>query len=86
MDVYGEVKLLCKFKKKKKLGGGGGGGGGRVRGGGSGCWRDQGGWDRRIEAFVRGLGWVRGVGGGGGGVRSGIGVGEVGVARFGVGG
>ena len=80
----------------------------------------QGGWEWRIEAFVKikknfffllgggggggGVGWGGGVRvdvngevkffggggwvgvGGGGGVRSGIGVGEVGVARFGVGG
>ena len=52
----------------------------------------QGGCERRSKVFVKiqkkkiwgGGGWV-GVGGGGG-VRSGIGVGEVGVARFGVGG
>ena len=60
--------------------------GGRVRGGGG-----QGGWERRIEAFVKihffffFFFW-----GGGGGVGSGggvgVGVGEVGVARFGVGG
>ena len=41
--------------QKKKLGGGVG------SGGGSG-WRGQGGWERRIEAFVK-----RGGGGGGGG-------------------
>ena len=44
-------------------GGVGSGGGGRVGGG-------QGGWERRIEAFVK----IR--------VRSGVGVGKVGVARF----
>ena len=52
VDVYGRVKLLCKFKKKIFFfwGGGGvgsgGGGGGRV----GGC---QCGWERRIEAFVK---------------------------------
>ena len=56
----------------------------------------QGGWERRIEAFVKiqkkkffffgGGGGGRVGGGGGVGVRSGVGVGEVGVARFWVGG
>ena len=74
-----------KIPKKKKVLGGGIRSGGWV---GLGC---QGGWERRIEAFVKikkktkkiegGGGWV-----GVGGVRSGVGVGEVGVARFGVGG
>ena len=63
-------EAFVKIKKKNIsfffLGGGGvgsGGGGGRVGGG-------QGGWERRIEAFVK----IR--------VRSGVGVGKVGVARF----
>ena len=68
---------------------GGGGSGGSGWGGGGG----QGGWERRIEPFVkiqkkkfwRGGGSGGGVGVGGG-VGSGVGVGEVGVARFGVGG
>ena len=43
MDVNGEVKFLCKFKKKKILRGGGVGRGGGVQGEGS----DQGfGWGR----------------------------------------
>ena len=49
----------------------------------------QGGWQRRIEAFVKIQKKIEGGGvwvGVGGGVRSGVGVGEVGVARFGVGG
>ena len=44
--------------------------GGRVRGGGGRVGGGQGGWERRIEAFVK----IR--------VRSGVGVGKVGVARF----
>ena len=53
--------------------------GSRVRGGGQvgGC---QGGWERRIEAFVK----IFFFGGGGGPIRGGGGGG--GVARFGVGG
>ena len=67
VDVNGEVKLLCKFKKKILGGGGrvsgrGQGGcecgcfffcwGGRVRGGS--CWKGgQGGWEWRSEAFVK---------------------------------
>ena len=76
--------------KRKKFGGGGGGsgqGGGRVGG--------QGGWERRIEAFVKiqkkyffFFFWGGGgrIGGSEVGVRSGVGEVEVGVARFGVGG
>ena len=48
VDVNGEVVKLAFVKiQKKKLGGGGAGGvrGGRVGG--------QGGWDQRIEAFVK---------------------------------
>ena len=46
MAVNGEVKLLRKIKKKKS------GGRSRVRGSdwGGAC---QGGWERRIEAFVK---------------------------------
>ena len=77
---------MCENTKKKRIWGGSGGGVGLGGGGG------QGGWERRIEAFVKiqkkkkfegGGGWV---GVEGGRVRSGVGVGEVGVARFGVGG
>ena len=51
----------------------------------------QEGWERRIEAFVKKKKKFEGGGGGGGrvgggGIRSGVGVEEVGVARFGVGG
>ena len=58
-----------KIQKKNIFFFGGGvrsGGGVRLGGGG------QGGWEQRIEAFVK----IRG-GGGGGGVRSGVGMGEV---------
>ena len=59
MDVYEELKFLCKFKKKN--------GGGGVREGGSG-WGDQGGCVRRIEVFVK-IQKKRNWGGGGGGGR-----------------
>ena len=60
-------------------------------GGGGVGWGGQGGCEWRSKVFVKIQkkknfegGGGRGGGGGGGGVRSGIGVGEVGVARFGV--
>ena len=83
VDGNGELKLLWKLKKKFFWGGGVGSGGGRVGG--------QGGCERRSKDFVKiqkkkfegggvGVGgWSRG------GVRSGVRVGEVGEARFGVG-
>ena len=52
------------------------------RGGGVGLWGGQGGCEWRSEAFVKIQKKIEGVGWG---VRSGVGVGEVGVARFGVG-
>ena len=72
------------------MGGGQVGRGRRRLGGG---WSGQGGCERRSKVFVkiqkkkilRGGGVGRGWGGGLVGVRSGIGVGEVGVAKFGVG-
>ena len=73
-----------KIKKNKQffLGGGVGSGvrGRRVGG--------QGGCERRSKVFVKIQKKINLRGGGGqvGGVRSGVGVGEVGVARFGVGG
>ena len=85
MDGNGELKLLCKFKKIFFFRGGGRVGSGR---GGVGL-GGQGGCERRSKVFVKiqkkiEWGWV-GVGGGWF-VRSGVGVGEVVVVRFGVGG
>ena len=92
-------EAFVKIQKKKIWGSGQGGG---VGWGGSGLWErkikkkgggiglgGQGGCERRSKVFVKikkkkieGGGWV----GGGGGVQSGVGMGEVGVPRFGVGG
>ena len=74
-----------KIQKKIVFFGGGVTGGVGDRGVGLG---GQGGCERRSKVFVKIQKNLRGggVGKGRGGVRSGVGVGEVGVARFGVGG
>ena len=71
VDVIEELKFLGKFTQKNFGGGGcvGGGGGG----GGSGWWGCQGGYERRIEVFVKIKKKKFFLGGGGG---SGVGLGR----------